>query len=86
MQREATWLTKLGVANGQQATLEINIAAIEPYQFTDAHTGDHEQAEHGDIGMGPESGGGRQLAGSVQELGDLSITIAIRGVTLGAVR
>jgi hypothetical protein len=86
MQREATGLTKLGVANGQQAAIEINIAVIEPYQFTDAHPGDDEQAEHGDIGMGPESGGGRQMAGSVKELGDLSIAVAIRGVTLGAIR
>jgi len=59
------------VANGQQAAGEIHIAVIEPDQFTDAHPSDHEQAEHGVIGMGPESGGGRQMAGRVQKLGDL---------------
>jgi hypothetical protein len=57
MERQASRLAKLGVANGEQTVLEIDLIPVESQQFTDAHARDRKQSEQSDIGTGTQPSG-----------------------------
>ena len=50
MDRNEPGLAELGVADGQQSRVEIDILTLEPQRFTDPQSGDRKQAENAIIG------------------------------------
>ena len=73
------------MANGEQSACEIDIVVVEPHQCTDAHAGDRKPAEHGGVRVGAQPRGRGQVAGGLEEFGNLGITRERRRVTLWAI-
>src|SRR5262249_26886227 len=57
MQWQTTRLAKFAVADGEESVFEIDIVIVQPHEFTDAHAGDHEQAEDRRVRVGAKPRG-----------------------------